>query len=245
MEGIVTKSLILFLTALSISFSAKAQEAAPPPPFKGTAEAGAILVTGNSDSENYAAKAGVSYTQGKHVYSAFGHYIKTEANNVESARNWDIGVRYDHAWTDYLGFYVGQKTESDIFAGYLQRDSTDVGLKYFLTKTDTFTWTLEAGYRYSKTQQVLTGTTYDQLMRIYSEVNKSFDKTFSFKYWAEYLPNMTDPDAYMFNTEASINVMLNSIFSLKLAYLLQYQNQPPDGGKYDTTTSTLNLVAKF
>lgn len=217
----------------------------PPPPFAGEAEAGAIMVTGNSNSENYAAKAKASYKQDKNIYSANGQYIRTEANDVESTRNWNGGVRYDREITDYLGVFASQKIESDVYAGYVQRDSTDLGLKYWLTKADTFNWTVEAGYRYSKMQDVGVGVSYEQMVRLYTEVNKSFDKAFSFKYWIEYLPNMTNPDNYLVNTEASINVMLNSIFSLKLAYLLQYQNEPPPAGEYDTTTTTLNLVAKF
>ncbi|WP_413585710.1 YdiY family protein [Bdellovibrio sp. HCB274] len=237
-------SVLLIPAVIFLSLAAYAQET-PPPPFKGEAEAGAILITGNSDSENYAAKAKASYQQEKNIYSTFGQYIRTEANNVESARNWNFGVRYDRELTDYLGVFASQKVESDVFAGYTQRDSTDIGLKYWLTKGDKFNWSTEAGYRYSKQQNVSIGTSYDQMLRLYTEINTQIDKAFSFRYWLEYLPNMTNPDGYQVNTEASINVMLNSIFSLKLAYLLQYQNEPPPPGEYDTTTTTLNLVAKF
>ncbi|WP_413292242.1 YdiY family protein [Bdellovibrio sp. HCB185ZH] len=243
-------SVLFVPVVVAMSLVAHAQVPAPapinpPPPFAGEAEAGAIMVTGNSDSENYAAKGKVSYKEGKNTYTLSGQYIRTEANSIESVRNWNAGARYDHEWTDYLGFFGSQKIESDVYSGYLQRDSTDVGLKYWLTKTDNVNWTVEAGYRYSKTQNVLVGTTYDQLLRLYTEFNTKIDKEFSFKYWIEYLPNMTRADAYQVNTEASINVMLNSIFSLKLAYLLQYQNEPAPPGEYSTTTTTLNLVAKF
>ncbi|MNL47375.1 hypothetical protein D3C87_1701620 [compost metagenome] len=106
-------------------------------------------------------------------------------------------------------------------------------------------WFAEAGYRYSKTQPVVGTVSHDNYGRAYMEFNQSVDKTLSYKLWAEYLPNFTESDAYLANTEASVNVMINSIFSLKLAYLLQYQNVPPSGGKTTTTTSTMNLVAKF
>lgn len=234
-------ALMMLVLLLSISTFA----ADPAPPFVGEAEAGAIVITGNSDSENYAAKLKMTYTQDKNVYTAFGRFIKSEANGVESAKNWEAGVRYERQLTDYLGVFVGQKIESDIYAGYLQRDSTDIGLQYSLIKRDDMNWIVEAGYRYSKTQPRTGSVLYENYLRLYTEFNKSFDKTFSFKYWIEYLPNMTDGDAYQINTEPSINAMLNSIFSLKLGYLVQYQNVPPSGGKYTTTTTTLNLVAKF
>lgn len=236
-------SALLVSASLLLTFSAHAAETSP---LKGEAEAGAIVTTGSSDSKSYAAKLKTEYTQDKNIYTAFGHYIKAEANSTESARNWDIGIRYDRELSELWSVFIGQKTESDIFAGYLQRDSTDIGAKYSIIKKDDLNWFAELGYRYSKTQPNGPGpVTFDSFGRLYSEVNKSWDKTLSFKYWAEYLPNFTDSNRYQVNTEASLNVMLNSIFSLRLGYLLQYQNQPPDGGKYSTTTTTMNLVAKF
>ncbi|WP_374029405.1 YdiY family protein [Bdellovibrio bacteriovorus] len=234
-----------FVSAFTLVFStiAFAQEA--PPPFKGEAEAGAVIVSGNTDSESYAAKIKTTYTHEKNVYTAFGRYLKTLSNGVESARQWDAGVRYERELTDYFSFFVGYKSESDIFAGYLQRDSTDAGLKYYLLKQDDMNWILEAGLRYTKTQPTVGNTMYDNFGRLYTEFNKNLDKTLSFRYWAEYLPNFTDSEAWQGNTEASLNIMLNSIFSLKLAYLLQYQNEPPANGKNTTSTTTMNLVAKF
>jgi putative salt-induced outer membrane protein len=61
------RSLFLGIAILTLSTASFAAEA-----FKGEAEAGAILVSGNSDSESYAAKANTSYTQEKNIYSAFG-----------------------------------------------------------------------------------------------------------------------------------------------------------------------------
>ncbi|WP_415061677.1 DUF481 domain-containing protein [Bdellovibrio sp.] len=236
------KKLLYVLGAWTFLFSTSAFSAEP---LSGEAEAGGVIVSGNNNSESYNAKAKTVFTQDKNVYTASGRYLKTDSNGVESARNWEAGVRYERELTDYFGVFVGQKAESDIYNGYIQRDSTDAGLKYSLIKSDDMNWFLEAGYRYQKTLPTVGSTTHDNLGRLFSEFNKSMDKTLSFKYWAEYLPNFTNTDAYLINTEASLNVMLNSVFSLKLAYLLQYQNLPAAGGKYSTTTSTMNLVAKF
>ncbi|MFS4459070.1 YdiY family protein [Bdellovibrio sp. HCB2-146] len=233
--------IIVALLSLS-AFSAFADEQ---PPFKGEAEAGAIVVSGNSDSENYAAKLGMSYTVDKNVYKAFGRYLEATANGVQSAHQWEAGVRYERELTEHFSLFIGQKSESDIFAGYTQRDSSDLGAKYYFIKEDAMNFFVELGLRYSKTQPSTGATAYDNYGRLYTEFNQAIDKTLSYKLWAEYLPNFTESDAYLANTEASLNVMLNSIFSLKLAYLLQYQNVPPSGGKATTTTSTMNLVAKF
>ncbi|HEX7674615.1 MAG TPA: DUF481 domain-containing protein [Bdellovibrio sp.] len=243
--------LLLLVSAFSLLTSFAHGQQPPsalppsPPPFRGEAEAGAILVSGASSSESYAGKLSMAYTQDKNIYSGAGAYIRSEANGIESARNWNLGVRYDRELSDYFSVFVGQKVESDVYSGYTQRDSTDLGVKYYLIKSDSLNWTVEVGDRYSKTQPLPGTPQYANYGRLYSEVNKSWDKNLSVKYWAEYLPNFTDGHAYLFNTEASLNIMLNSIFSLKLAYLLQYQNAPAGNADYSTNTTTMNLVAKF
>lgn len=217
----------------------------PPPPWFSEAEAGAIVVSGNNDSESYNAKAKSTYVWDKNSVIGSGRYLKTDSLGVESARNWEAGLRYERELNDYFSLFVGQKAESDIYNGYVQRDSTDAGLKYFLTKTDNITWTAEAGYRYQVTNPTAGDLARDSMGRAYTEYNQKVRQDLSLKYWLEYLPNFTNADAYLVNTEASLNVMLNSRLSFKVAYLLQYQNELPAGAKYSTTTTTMNLVAKF
>ena len=138
------KIVLTSLIGLILALSAYAQdEPTTEKPLRGEAEAGAIMVTGTSDSNSYAVKGKLAYEWEKNVITASGHYIKVEANSVESARNWDAALRYDRLLSDYFSAYVGQKVESDIFAGYLQRDSTDLGVKLFQIKTDTLQWFYE------------------------------------------------------------------------------------------------------
>lgn len=214
-------------------------------PFASEAEAGLITVSGANESESYNAKAKTVYTQEANIYSAAGRYLRTNSNGIESARNWEAGLRYERSLSEHFGIFIGQKAESDVFNGYIQRDSTDAGLKYTILKEEDLNWFVEAGYRYQKILPTSGDITHGNLGRIYTEVNKSLDKSLSFKYWAEYLPNFTKTDAYLANTEASMNVMVNAVFSLKFAYLLQYQNLPVVPSKYTTSTTTFNLVAKF
>lgn len=238
MKSVFSFSLICCLLFSNHSFAAEA-------PFTGEAEAGLVTVSGNNESESYNAKAKSVFTHEANVYTGYGRYLKTNSNGVESARNWEAGLRYERELSDYFGVFVGQKAESDIFNGYIQRDSTDAGLKYSFIKSDDTKWFAEAGYRYQKILPTLGSITHDNMGRLYTEFSKAIEKNLAFKYWAEYLPNFTKTDAYLANTEASLNVMINSMFSLKMAYLLQYQNLPAGGGKYTTNTTTMNLVAKF
>lgn len=241
------------LISLSITFFAAGVLAQEVKTMTGEAEAGAVMVSGNNESDSYSTKGKLVYTfLDKNIFTASGRYLKTEtkatpgADKEETARNWEAGLRYERALTDWFSVFAGHKAESDIFNGYIQRDSSDLGLKYYLTQNENNTWFVEAGYRYQKLYTTANELTYSNMGRIYSEYARKLDQTLSFKYWIEYLPNFSDSEAYLVNTEASLNVMINQIFSLKLAYLLQYQNVMPAGSDtYTTKTSTVNLVAKF
>jgi len=120
-----------------------------------------------------------------------------------------------------------------------------LGGKYTIVRNDDLTWFAEAGYRHTKENLLLSSRT-QQYARAYSEVEAKLNPTVSAKYWLEYLPNFTDSDNWQLNTEASLSAALSSVFSLKSAYLLKYDNQINSVGLAKTDkTFTTSLVAKF
>ena len=73
-----------------------------------------------------------------------------------------------------------------------------------------------------------------------------FTKTFTIKWWIEFLPNITTSEAYQLNTELSGSAAISEMFSMKAGYLIKYNNQPPVGAIYKTDSMfTTALVAKF
>lgn len=240
---------LVFVSGLFLSANAFAQATTDvaPLPWTNESELSLVTVSGNTDSESYSGKHKTTYTLDKNLLAANGRYLETKTGGVLSARTWAAGLRYERALTDWWSIYVGYGSESDIFAGYTQRDNADLGAKYFLTKSDTTIWFTELGYRHSKEMPRTTGDEFEtNYGRLYTEYTRSFEKTWSFKFWAEYLPNFTTSDAYLANGEASISVMLSQVFSLKSAYLAKYQNVPTVAtGKHVDSTFTTALVAKF
>jgi putative salt-induced outer membrane protein len=241
-------SLILIslahFTALLLGFSSFAQEI-PNNKFTDESELALVSVSGNSSSNNVSAKQSNSYTFGKNTVKASGHYLRTQSSGVETARSWDLMGRYERVLYDSLSAYTGYGADSDPYAGYVQRDNYDIGLKYDLIHSTAQNWWVEAGYRYSK---ILTTVeeNYTNFGRTYMEYNLTLDNTYSIRYWIEYLPNFTDPEAYFINTEPSFSIQLTKILSLKASYLIQYHNELIKAGEVRTdTTFTTSLVAKF
>lgn len=241
-----------------ISFAAtqvSAQDAAVKS-FDGESEASVVIIDGLSKSETYGGKTKNNYKlTDTDIMTVFGKYIKTStqltgaASKSETARNWEAGLRYEKVFTaDVLSGFLQHKAESDPYNGiFTQRDSTDLGAKYFLTKSDTFTSLLEAGFRYATQNPAFIDVDGKEsksttAARLYSETSGKFNDSTSGKFWVEYVPNFKSSDFSYYTAEASLTVAMSSLLSLKTAYNVYHRET---GTKKDTTTFTTALVAKY
>lgn len=209
-------------------------------------ELGILIAKGNSNSESLTAKETAGYVWDTDNSLKFtGRYLQTKTNDVENARFWSAGLRYDRVLSARLGAYLGEMIESDKYAGYNQKYNSDLGVKYSLKKGPTFIWDVEAGYRYTVEKQ-LTGVDKKlHYLRGYTEALKLWSEGVSSKLWFEYLPNLTTDTDYQMNSELSVTAALNIMFAIKTGYLLRYDNLPnPAAAKTDSLFTT-SLVAKF
>lgn len=225
-------------------FSAFAQESEPKE-WTHESEASVVQVSGNTESESYSAKQKTVYSFERNLLALTGRYLQTRSSGIETAKSWDASARYEREIFGAWSAFLQQGAESDVYAGYIQRDNTDVGAKRFFIRDDVQTLISELGARYVTTN---TGASrvYSRSGRLYLEYSRKLNETVSARFWAEYLPNFTDSEAWLANYEPSISAMLNSVFSLKLSYLTKYHNKTvtANESKNDTTFTT-SLVSKF
>ena len=216
-------------------------------PWSHESEAAVVKVNGNTASESYSAKQKTIYKVDSNSLAIAGSYLQSKALGTETAKAWDVSLRYEKALSEIWSAFIQQGSESNTYAGYLQRDNTDVGGKYTFIKSETENAFLEAGARSTKTlssQGFATKT--ENFGRLYTEYTRKINASVSAKAWVEYLPNFTDSEAYLLNYEPSLSVLMNRIFSLKIAYLVKFHNKilVATEQKEDTTFTT-SLVAKF
>ena len=215
--------------------------------YTNESELGILVAKGNSNSESYSAKETVSKIwKDQNSLKFSGRYLQTKTSDIENARYWMTGLRYDYLLSSQLSLFLGELLESDKYAGYNQKYNTDIGAKYAIIKEPKFTLSSELGYRYTIENQ-MTGTQNKlHYIRAYTEATKTLSEGLSAKLWFEYLPNFTVGSDYQMNSEFSISASLNNIFSLKTGYLLRYDNLPNLGimAKTDSLLTT-SLVAKF
>lgn len=237
----ISRSLLVGI--LFVSSLGYAQD--PAPSFKNESEAGIVIVSGNVSSQSYNFKTANTYLWSGNSLKADARYLNTTNTNIEIARYWSLGLRYDRSLSDKLNVFLGELVESNIFSGFLQRYNTDLGAKWNILKNNAWGWSLEAGYRYSLENRLAASFNF-QFLRAYTEATYAFNPQVGAKLWLEYLPNLTQPADQQLNTEASLTAALTEVFSTKVAYLVKYRSLQPAGiTQLVDTWFTTSLVAKF
>jgi putative salt-induced outer membrane protein len=214
--------------------------------LKNESEVTLVDAKGNSVSNALGAKQQDAFKWSDNIVKGQGRYFSSTSNGVESARNWDLALRYERELSSLWSVYAGQGLESDSFAGFDKRYNSDVGGRYMIKKSPELSWSAEAGYRYTD-QHNANGSIFDSNFgRLYTEAVYTMTETSSAKLWLEYLPNFSHSESYLFNSEFSLSAALSAMLSLKAAYLLKYNGTPPaPATQYLDRLLTTSLVAKF
>ncbi len=220
--------------------------AAADPGFKNESEAGVVVANGNSKSQSYNLKQTNSYGWTQDELKFHGRYLDVSSLGVTSAENWLLTVRYERIINPVWSTFVAETASGDRFAGIDQKYASDIGAKYQILKQDHFTWSAEAGYRYSEEHQTNKHTHTQHIGRFYTEVTKDIGIASSGKVSLEYLPDLTSEKDFQVNSESSISSILTDVLSIKITYQLKFDNTPAKAGAVKTdTVFTTGLVAKL
>lgn len=237
--------LIILLISLFISIPVFAID-----DFTHESEFSSISSRGNSPYESYLTKTCNRVIYDKmHDITFGGHYSYGTISDaqIEIARNWDVNTKYLTAISKKTYVFLGGVVEGNQFAGFSERNNIDLGLTIKYINRDNFKIYLEYGFRHTVELPIgNTNTRKDQKLRFLGKVDKSISTNASYGFWVEYIPNLTTPVDYMVNFEPSLRVVINSIFSLKVAYKGMYDNRLAIASRkyYDETYRT-SLLAKF
>lgn len=238
--------LLVALVVLCFSVSVLGAEAPLVAGFTNESKAGIVITTGNSKTQTYDLSQKNSYEWSSNKVGWLGSFLRAKANGIESARRWSLGLRYDRILSEQWAAFTSELMESDIYAGYMQRYSTDVGGKYTFVADDTNKLFIEAGYRFQRENQTTGDTKNLSFSRIYTEYLHFWNPTVSNKFWFEYLQNFARGEDRFFNAELSLKASLTRVLAVQLAYLMKYRQLVPTGVSAKTdTTLTAALVAQF
>ncbi len=202
---------------------------------------------GNAEVQTTNAKTTNVYKWEKYSALFGGHYTYGETTDNVSVRNWDVNGKVEQEIRRNISLVLGEIIEGNRFIGIKARYNSDIGVKYYYSKSDALNFFTELSYRYAiEDRYAPLENTYDHKGRFYNEYDRKYSETLQYKLWLEYVPNFTDGKDYLVNGEVSMTSILSTTFSLKVAYKGMYDNRPasPAFKNYDYLTTT-SLVAKF
>lgn len=213
--------------------------------YSNESEVGIKVEGGNTVTESYNAKTLNTYTKEKNVFKLGGHYSYGKSGEVEDTRNWDAFLRYERELSDRFSLYVASQVEGDEFKGIAERYNEDIGGLYKIINEEKRTWNAELGYRYT-IQNNIDGTDQNESKaRLFTEYKQEVNENVKFGFWAEYLPNFSNSEAWILAFEPSFEVVMTKSLFLKLSYRGDYENEPALGAKkYDYQYMT-SLIARF
>lgn len=247
-----------FLATTIIAAFMNAPALAEKKEFNHKSEAAIVTTGGNSELQTYNAKTENTYQKGKRSYTFGGHYTlgfaesDEEQNDdlIESARNWDYRGQYTQEVANNISAFGALQYEGDEFSGYTQRTNHDLGGKYSFVDTKKEKLYVELGLRYTEEHR----TTDDEDGRNIFYFNKGNLTTelqrkkenISYGIWIQYLPNFTRSEDYQINIEPTFSVAINDVFSMKVSYKGNYDNEPNvEGNERLDWKYTTALVAEF
>lgn len=214
--------------------------------FTNEAELGIASANGNSKTQTVNAKESADVKWAMNVLSLRSRYLNANARGVETARYFMAGLRYERELSNHFGLFVGETLEKDRFANIDKRLLSDIGGKYRYIETERTKFFSELGYRYFHEDRLDDSQAFSSYGRLYNEWEHKWSPNYSTKLWNEYLPNFSDAKDWLLNSEASISVMINEVFSLKTSMLVRYDHSPAPGVIYKTDSLfSTALVGKF
>lgn len=191
-------------------------------------------------------------------------------SNRTTAENWSAALRYDRVITPkWFNAYLGYGWRGDRFQGVSEGQDIDFGGTYFTANKKEFKHFFELGYRY--TREFYTADPRDvaiangedpttacsgvgqcrypefHYIRIFTQADYAYSKTFTMGLWFEYLPSITNfSEDQRINFSPYITSVLTDIFSLKVAYESRYRFKAAiPGNEYTDFTFTTSLLANF
>ncbi|WP_435639093.1 DUF481 domain-containing protein [Carnimonas bestiolae] len=212
-------------------------------PFKGQAEAGYTGHSGNSDDSSLNAALTGTWFNDPWSYSLWANANNASSDGDQTAEKYSVGGRnrYNLTNKDYLFGQLGW--ENNRYSGYDSRVNFNLGYGRQILDTEHQSLTLETGpgFRYDKYHD---GGSSSKLVGYASATyGYKISDTASF---SQKLATLVASDNTTSTSVTSLNVAINSHFTLALSYAIENNSQPPNQVDHKTdTTTNVSLVYGF
>lgn len=239
-HGAIRLAVIL----LAILFAEQAfAQGEPLKRWQGEAEAGLLLSSGNSDTENINARLSVVLNVSQKWKNEFGmEALYSEDSGDASAERYEASARSDYNFSGFDFAYARARYENDRFAGYSYRFSESVGYGRYLLKSESFTLQLEAGPGMTQIKLNDGETEEALILSVSGSFQWKFSKTAVFK---EKITSDIAEGQAVTESIASVQTILVGNLALKATFTVREDSGAPPGVKRTDTRTSMTLVVSF
>lgn len=212
------------------------------PQWSGSAELGASISTGNSQTSSVNGKLKLKYESGpwSHRFKLTTLQASEDGNSTANRTVGELSTHYNFDPRNYA--FDTLRASHDTFSGYSYQATIAAGLGRKLWVSDRGELSVEAGpgYRRSKLKE---GTTQNNLIGLAKvEFNYKISDTAKFEQSLTVLGGAANTEI---ESESGLSVDLTKTIALKVAYTVQHNTKVPVGTKKTDTFTSINLVYAF
>jgi len=250
-KGVVMKKLTFIIMVMCIGLAVAATssfaEEKEKKALSDEGEVSYVQTDGNTKVTSLAAKNLAKY---KFTERLLGSWkvgaVTAETSNVKTAESYNTDLKLDYQNTLRLYSFVNAGWEQNKFAGVDEHVYGGAGLGYkFLDGPANFL-VGELGVMYVTDKYVDLAKDDYAGGRAFAKYIYAFTEKNKFSQSLEYLNSFDDSENYKVNSETAVISALNSIFSLKAAYVVNYTNAPiPATLKKKDSITTVALVVNY
>lgn len=238
--------LVTVMLGVVRPLSAQAPPATEPPPrWERKAEVSLVATGGNSDTQTAGLGASVIYRPGVWTTEAKAGFVRSEANEIETARAFAADLRQARSLTPRVDVFGRFGFLSNEFAGVDARSTIDGGVGYKLLLGPVHTVRVDGGLGYSHENRV-TGTELSFALANFGAGYKwQISRTADFTQSALLTTSLDEGEDWRLGNVLAVTAAISSILSLKASHEVRHVNAPVPGFEKTDTLMSVALVAKF
>jgi len=232
----IKRFTVLILMGIMVAGLAYAEEPAAKK-WKDEAEFLFVKTGGNTDVTTLAFKNMLEYQFLKPLKGVWNiGVLDSKTDGEQTAERYYTDLRADYTFTEHWYVYLLGSWLKDEFAGFEERYTIGPGVGYkFLIGPKHFL-AAEAGAEYANEDYVVEEDEGFIEARAYGKYEYAFTEKNRFSLASEYLLDLDDNSNYKSNSEAAVISALTDVLSLKLSYVVRYQNRPKPSDLEKTDT---------
>ncbi len=219
----------------------------PPPPDKwhGSVSLSGNLQTGNTDRSGFAFTAEALRRGERDRFSMRFLYNIAQENDVMTTRNWYGALQYDYFFTKKFYGYLGVELLNDKFKDLNLRTVVGPGVGYQVWDEPVTALSLEAGVAYFSEDLREQEDKRWMTVRLAVNYRRKLTGWLVFTDRLVLYPSLASLSDFTLRNEAALLTAIGAGWSLKLADVLDYVNNPPAGIKSTDSDFTIGLQYAF